>query len=102
MFRLLRAAFAGSLVLALLLLVQVPGVVPSPLLADPPVSARGAEALGSVGPGQRGAVASESEICSRHGTEMLLMGGNAADAVSFFLTCCVGLAGVVWRTNRWM
>ncbi|PLB36606.1 uncharacterized protein BDW47DRAFT_118537 [Aspergillus candidus] len=37
-------------------------------------------ALGSVGPGQRGAVASESELCSRHGTEMLLMGGNAADA----------------------
>lgn len=29
-----------------------------------------------------GAVASESSLCSETGTEMLLMGGNAADAVS--------------------
>lgn len=32
--------------------------------------------------GKLGAVASESSICSRHGIEMLKMGGNAADAVS--------------------
>lgn len=29
-----------------------------------------------------GAVASENAICSRYGTDMLNMGGNAADAVS--------------------
>jgi gamma-glutamyltranspeptidase/glutathione hydrolase len=29
-----------------------------------------------------GAVASESSVCSRYGTEMLQIGGNAADAVS--------------------
>jgi gamma-glutamyltranspeptidase/glutathione hydrolase len=34
-----------------------------------------------LGPGKLGAVASESSICSRHGTDMLEMGGNAADAV---------------------
>ena len=32
--------------------------------------------------GQLGAVASESDICSGMGTDMLKMGGNAADAVS--------------------
>ena len=33
-------------------------------------------------PGKLGAVASENAICTRHGTDMLKMGGNAADAVS--------------------
>lgn len=32
--------------------------------------------------GKRGAVASESAICSRHGTDIINIGGNAADAVS--------------------
>jgi gamma-glutamyltranspeptidase/glutathione hydrolase len=35
-----------------------------------------------LGPGKLGAVATESAICSRHGTDILEMGGNAADAVS--------------------
>jgi gamma-glutamyltranspeptidase / glutathione hydrolase len=34
-----------------------------------------------LGPGKLGAVASESALCSRHGTDILEMGGNAADAV---------------------
>lgn len=38
-----------------------------------------------LGEGKRGAVASESAICSRIGTDMLKMGGNAADAVSRLL-----------------
>lgn len=38
-------------------------------------------------PGKLGAVASESSICSGHGTEMLKMGGNAADAVSILDSC---------------
>lgn len=33
--------------------------------------------------GKLGAVASESAICSRAGTDMLERGGNAADAVSW-------------------
>jgi gamma-glutamyltranspeptidase/glutathione hydrolase len=35
-----------------------------------------------IGPGKLGAVASESSICSRHGSDILKKGGNAADAVS--------------------
>lgn len=41
------------------------------------------ETLGEVEDGKLGAVASESAVCSRHGTDMLRIGGNAADAVSF-------------------
>ncbi|OJJ36914.1 hypothetical protein ASPWEDRAFT_38574 [Aspergillus wentii DTO 134E9] len=37
--------------------------------------------------GKLGAVASESAICSRHGTEMLKMGGNAADAMVATVFC---------------
>lgn len=37
---------------------------------------------GGIGPGKLGAVASENSICSRHGTDILKKGGNAADAVS--------------------
>ena len=32
--------------------------------------------------GKLGAVASENAVCTRHGTEILEAGGNAADAVS--------------------
>ena len=35
-------------------------------------------------PGHRGAVATESDICSHIGIDLLKKGGNAADAVS----CC--------------
>ena len=41
----------------------------------------GVEAV-SIGDGKLGAVASESAVCSRHGADMLKIGGNAADAVS--------------------
>lgn len=37
---------------------------------------------GEIGPGKLGAVASESSVCSRHGSDILKKGGNAADAVS--------------------
>ncbi|KAJ9483279.1 hypothetical protein VN97_g10131 [Penicillium thymicola] len=36
---------------------------------------------GGIGPGKLGAVASENSICSRHGTDILKKGGNAADAL---------------------
>lgn len=35
--------------------------------------------------GKLGAVASESALCSRHGTDMLEEGGNAADVVGCLL-----------------
>lgn len=37
---------------------------------------------GGIGPGKLGAVASESSVCSGHGSDILKKGGNAADAVS--------------------
>lgn len=61
-------------------------------------------------PGKLGAVASESSICSGHGTEMLKMGGNAADAVSTSETrrhdteklrrMVVGRDGILHRGHR--
>lgn len=61
-----------------LVVVHLPGASTSPLeLLD-----RNSNGQDGFGPGKLGAVASESSICSRHGTEMLKMGGNAADAVS--------------------
>jgi len=41
-----------------------------------------------IAPGKLGAVASESSICSRHGVDILKIGGNAADAVSIPRWCC--------------
>ncbi|KAJ5204294.1 Gamma-glutamyltranspeptidase [Penicillium cinerascens] len=43
-----------------------------------------------LGPGKLGAVASESALCSRHGTDILEMGGNAADAL-VATQLCVGV-----------
>ena len=39
---------------------------------------------GELQSGKLGAVASESALCSHHGTDILERGGNAADAVSWF------------------
>lgn len=47
----------------------------------------------AVGADQLGAVASESDICSRVGTELLKLGGNAADAM-VGTTVCVGVVGM--------
>ena len=43
--------------------------------------------------GQLGAVASESDICSHIGTELLKVGGNAADAM-VGTVACVGVVGM--------
>ncbi|KAF4215037.1 hypothetical protein CNMCM8980_008788 [Aspergillus fumigatiaffinis] len=43
--------------------------------------------------GKRGAVASESAICSRHGIDILALGGNAADAL-VATVLCVGVIGM--------
>ncbi|KAH4947882.1 hypothetical protein HBI26_052870 [Parastagonospora nodorum] len=43
--------------------------------------------------GQRGAVASESDICSHIGIELLRLGGNAADAM-VGTVACIGVVGM--------
>lgn len=43
--------------------------------------------------GQLGAVASESDICSHIGTDLLKLGGNAADAM-VGTVACVGVVGM--------
>ncbi|KAJ5938149.1 Gamma-glutamyltranspeptidase [Penicillium verhagenii] len=48
---------------------------------------------GNLEPGKLGAIATESSICSRHGIEMLEMGGNAADA-TVAAQFCVGVIGM--------
>jgi len=65
-------------VLAVLLVVHLPGASPQP------VQDRWGrwKTHQHQGNGTLGAVASESAICSRIGTDMLQQGGNAADAVS--------------------
>lgn len=58
------------------------------------------DASREIGPGKRGAVATENALCSRHGIEILKMGGNAADAVSspYSLTAGERLPAI-WRSN---
>ncbi|RMZ73992.1 gamma-glutamyltranspeptidase [Pyrenophora seminiperda CCB06] len=46
-----------------------------------------------LGQGHRGAVASESDICSHIGIDLLKMGGNAADAM-VGTVACVGVVGM--------
>ncbi|KAI2702137.1 transcriptional regulator family: Fungal Specific TF [Penicillium roqueforti] len=48
---------------------------------------------GKIGPGKLGAVASESSICSRHGSDILEKGGNAADAL-VATQFCIGVVGM--------
>lgn len=43
--------------------------------------------------GQRGAVASESDICSHIGIDILKLGGNAADAM-VGTVACIGVVGM--------
>jgi gamma-glutamyltranspeptidase/glutathione hydrolase len=43
--------------------------------------------------GQRGAVASESSICSHIGIDLLKLGGNAADAM-VGTVACIGVVGM--------
>jgi len=44
-------------------------------------------------PGQHGAVASESDICSHIGIDLLKLGGNAADAM-VGTVFCIGVVGM--------
>jgi gamma-glutamyltranspeptidase/glutathione hydrolase len=65
----------------IILVIHLPGALTTPLEFAPRSSDQ------NFAPGKRGAVASESSICSRHGTKILELGGNAADAVSLPSKC---------------
>ena len=53
----------------------------------------GLPSIPTVEEGKLGAVASESDVCSRIGTELLKKGGNAADAM-VGTVACVGVIGM--------
>ncbi|KAL4869229.1 hypothetical protein BDV12DRAFT_168132 [Aspergillus spectabilis] len=91
MSRVLRLSFCTTLLLVFLV-VHLPGVLPSPLGASDHYP-RQHGTYGQLEDGKRGAVASESHICSRHGTDILLQGGNAADAMVATMLC-VGVVGM--------
>ncbi|KAL4990405.1 nucleophile aminohydrolase [Aspergillus falconensis] len=91
--RLLRLSACATLCMVLLVF-HVPSVLPSPLDSyDRYTHARQYERSAEAHDGKRGAVASESAICSRHGTDIILMGGNAADAMVATMLC-VGVVGM--------
>lgn len=89
MSRVLKLSLCTTLLLVLLV-VHLPSAVSSPVDYDSSdryfrqhERSRYDHVQAGVQAGKRGAVASESAICSRHGTDIILMGGNAADAVRF-------------------
>lgn len=71
-----------------LVIINLPASYGSPLGLFPGHSSSQDGRRHGFAPGKLGAVASESSICSGHGTEMLKMGGNAADAVSILDIRC--------------
>ncbi|KAL4968099.1 gamma-glutamyltransferase [Aspergillus stella-maris] len=95
MARVLKVSVCTTLLL-LGLLVHLPGVLPSPLTSDSYteyIRQNGRSQVSQADFGKRGAVASESHICSRHGTDIILKGGNAADAMVATMLC-VGVVGM--------
>ncbi|KAL3439004.1 nucleophile aminohydrolase [Aspergillus tetrazonus] len=91
--RLLRLSVCTTLCLVLVVF-HVPSVLPSPLDSyDRYTRAHKYERSAEAHDGKRGAVASESAICSRQGTDIILMGGNAADAMVATMLC-VGVVGM--------
>ncbi|EAW11885.1 gamma-glutamyltransferase [Aspergillus clavatus NRRL 1] len=80
---LLRATFLAACAL-LLLVISLPEALTAPLENGQ---------FQHIKHGKRGAVASESAICSRHGTDILKIGGNAADAL-VATVLCVGVIGM--------
>ncbi|KAJ6018427.1 hypothetical protein N7499_002848 [Penicillium canescens] len=73
----------------LLVVTHLPRVSTSPL----EFSEQDHGSHGHIAPGKLGAVASESSICSKHGTDILKMGGNAADAL-VATEFCIGVIGM--------
>ncbi|KAF7591309.1 hypothetical protein BBP40_001685 [Aspergillus hancockii] len=92
MLRILRTTLSLTLVLVVTV-IHLPDVLSSPLEVLARHDSRRISAIENIEEGKLGAVASESAICSRHGTEILKLGGNAADAVVATMFC----VGVVVR-----
>ncbi|KAJ5744928.1 hypothetical protein N7533_009798 [Penicillium manginii] len=84
-----KPARLGLLVILslIILVIHLPGALTTPLEFAPRSSDQ------NFAPGKRGAVASESSICSGHGTKILELGGNAADAL-IATEFCVGVIGM--------
>lgn len=78
----LRNTVVTTLLLVLVVVVHSPSALGSPLELASRRNRQGGYEFHDVEEGKRGAVASESAICSHQGTKMLGLGGNAADAVS--------------------
>ncbi|KAJ5599864.1 hypothetical protein N7450_000931 [Penicillium hetheringtonii] len=77
----------------IVLVVHLPGASTKPLEFSSRSSNGGKDSNRKFGPGKQGAVASESSICSGHGTKILEQGGNAADAL-IATEFCVGVIGM--------
>ncbi|KAJ5932525.1 hypothetical protein N7516_007014 [Penicillium verrucosum] len=65
----------------LLIAIHLPSAKTSPLEFNERDPNADLGSHGGIGPGKLGAVASENSICSRHGSDILKKGGNAADAL---------------------
>ncbi|KGO77704.1 Gamma-glutamyltranspeptidase [Penicillium italicum] len=87
-----RLGFLAVLSL-LLIAIHLPSANTSPLEFSERDPHAGLESHGGIGPGKLGAVASESSICSGHGSDILKMGGNAADAL-VATEFCIGVIGM--------
>ncbi|KAK1143611.1 hypothetical protein N8T08_006221 [Aspergillus melleus] len=92
-FRGFKNAVAAALLLVLLVVVHSPSALGSPLELASRRHRQPGHGFHDIEEGKRGAVASESAICSRQGTKMLELGGNAADSM-VATVFCVGVIGM--------
>ncbi|KAJ5951968.1 DNA glycosylase [Penicillium vulpinum] len=88
----IRLGFLAVLSL-LLVAIHLPSANTSPLEFSGRDPNGGHGSHGKIGLGKLGAVASESSICSRHGSDILKKGGNAADAL-VATEFCIGVVGM--------
>lgn len=75
----------------LLIAIHLPSANTSPLEFSERAPNADLGSHGGISPGKLGAVASESSVCSRHGSDILKKGGNAADAVSISIQVGFGV-----------
>ncbi|KAF4765780.1 hypothetical protein HAV15_003567 [Penicillium sp. str.  len=77
----------------LLIAIHLPSANTSPLEFSERAPNADLGSHGGISPGKLGAVASESSVCSRHGSDILKKGGNAADAL-VATEFCIGVIGM--------
>jgi hypothetical protein len=87
-----RTMASGTLKQWLTGLLTLQTVLGNPVSTTPPCPP-GAPSPPPLGVGKVGAVASESEICSHIGIDLLKLGGNAADAM-VGTVACIGVVGM--------